>query len=93
MRTIAHFIWRKHALERMLQRHISRDEVIHCILHGEEVESYPDDTPFASSLVLEITQQPLHVVFAIDGEECYVITAYRPNLDEFENDYKTRKNK
>lgn len=91
MRTIAHFIWRKHALERMLQRNISRNEAIHCILHGEEIESYPHDTPYPSLLVLEIGEQPLHVVIAIDDEICYIKTAYRPNNDEFENDYKTRK--
>lgn len=91
MRTISHFIWRKHALERMLQRNISRNEVIHCALEGEEIESYSDDTPYPSSLILEIGEQPLHVVLAIDDEICYIITAYRPNSDEFEKDYKTRK--
>jgi hypothetical protein len=91
MRNITQFIWRKHALERMLQRAILRDEVIHCALHGEIIESYPEDYPYPSSLVLKIGIEPLHIVMALNGEECYIITAYRPNGDEFENDFKTRK--
>lgn len=91
MRIITQFIWRKHALERMLQRSISRNEVIQCALYGEIIESYPEDYPYPSSLVLEIGAQPLHIVMALNGEECYIITAYRPNDDEFENDFKTRK--
>lgn len=91
MRNITQFIWRKHALERMLQRSISRSEVIQCALYGEIIESYPEDYPYPSNLVLNITSEPLHIVMALDGEECYVITAYRPNENEFENDLKTRK--
>lgn len=91
MRSISQFIWRKHALERMLERSISRDEVMQCARHGEIIESYPEDFPYPSSLVLQIEGKILHIVMALNGEECYVITAYRPNVDEFENDFKTRK--
>lgn len=57
MRLITQFIWRKHALERMLERSITRNEVMEC---------------------------------AYKGEDCYIITAYRPSPDEFENNFTTR---
>ena len=91
MRGISQFVWRKHALERMMERAITRDEVIHCAYNGEIIESYPDDYPYASCLVFELRTEPLHIVMALNNEECYIITAYRPNLNEFENDFKTRK--
>ncbi|MDP3465379.1 MAG: DUF4258 domain-containing protein [Sulfuricurvum sp.] len=91
MRTISQFIWRKHALERMLERSISRNEVIQCAYNGEIIETYPEDFPYPSSLVLQVEGKILHIVMALNDEECYIITAYRPNLDEFENDFKTRK--
>lgn len=91
MRLITQFIWRKHALERMLERSITRSEIIECAYKGEIIESYPDDFPFPSFLVLYSDPVPLHIVMAMEGEDCYIITAYRPNTDEFENDFKTRK--
>jgi len=44
------FVWRKHALERMLERDIARDEVIETILNGIDIENYPNDKPYASAL-------------------------------------------
>ncbi len=43
--------------------------------------------------LLHMGQQPLHVVAAVDVEAGigYVITAYRPDLEHFEADYKTRR--
>jgi len=33
-------IWHKHALEKMLEREIYRDEVVEVLLKGEEIENY-----------------------------------------------------
>jgi hypothetical protein len=63
-------------------------------LDGELIEEYPDDHPFPSGLVLGfINRAPLHVVVAVDKEVdcCYIITAYQPDSEYFESDYKTRK--
>ena len=38
--------WRKHALERMLQRGISRNEVKETLMFGEIIENYETDVPF-----------------------------------------------
>jgi hypothetical protein len=84
--------WRQHALERLLERGITREEVQRAILNGEVIEVYPKDHPYPSCLILHIEQQALHVVAAVDSGSgiCHVITAYRPDLDHFEPDFKTR---
>lgn len=91
MREMSQFVWRKHAAQRMMERSISREEIIHCARYGEIIESYPNDYPYPSCLVFEMGTEPLHIVMALDNETCYIITAYRPNNEEFENDFKTRK--
>ncbi|MGB9716465.1 MAG: DUF4258 domain-containing protein [Thermodesulfovibrionales bacterium] len=37
--------WQRHALERMMERGISRDTVKEVLLSGELIEDYPDDDP------------------------------------------------
>jgi hypothetical protein len=86
--------WQRHALERMMERGISRSDVKQVLLNGEIIEEYSDDHPFPSGLFLGfINGAPLHVVAAIDKENeyCYIITSYRPDLTNFKSDYKTRK--
>jgi hypothetical protein len=61
---------------------------------GEVIEGYPDDTPYASRLILGWRQRrPLHVVAADnpDEGETIVITVYEPNPSEWETDFKKRK--
>jgi len=85
--------WRKHALERMLQRNITRNEVKEALLFGEIIEVYSDDKPFESALFLYVNSKPLHVVASLceNTNVVYVITAYRPDNENFENDFKTRR--
>ena len=84
--------WTTHALSRMRERKISSDIVINAILSGEIIKLYQDDKPFPSCLVFNMdSAAPLHVVVSTDRINVYVITAYQPILDEWENDYKTRK--
>lgn len=66
--------WQRHAFERMLERDISRSNVIQVLLNGKLIENYPEDNPFSSGLFLGFTKEkPLHVVAAIDREEDGVI--------------------
>ena len=44
--------WQRHALERILERGISRQDVFNVLLTGEEIEEYANDTPFPSALLL-----------------------------------------
>lgn len=46
--TKGHVLWKKHALERMLERSISRLAVKRAIAHGVIIEQYPNDYPVPS---------------------------------------------
>ena len=88
--------WQKHALEQMMERGISRETVKEVLKSGKIIEDYPDDTPYPSGLFLGwIKGEPLHVVAAFDSLTgwCFIITAYKPDLEHFESDYKTRRQK
>ena len=86
--------WQRHALERMMERGISRDVVKDVLSSGEMIEEYPDDKPYPSALFLGwFQEQPFHIVTAYDAksEHCFIITAYKPDLEHFEADFKTRR--
>jgi hypothetical protein len=88
--------WSAHALRRMLERGISRDAVLHVLCHGEIIESYPDDRPFPSALLFGIRgDKALHAVAAYNPAEqkVVIISAYHPDAEHFEPDFKTRKKK
>ncbi|OFY71398.1 MAG: hypothetical protein A3G23_04390 [Bacteroidetes bacterium RIFCSPLOWO2_12_FULL_37_12] len=83
-----------HAIEFMAKRGITEEEVEFSILKGETIESYPEDKPFPSKLILTfVNGRPIHIVLARDekSKKCFVVTAYEPTLDKFELNYKTRK--
>ena len=86
-------VWKRHALQRMLQRKILMREVVEAIGTGEIIETYTDDKPFASCLVVGITinKRYLHIVCSIDSDLLYIITVYEPDTNKWENDFKTRK--
>lgn len=86
--------WQRHALERMMERGIYREIVKKVLLSGEIIEDYPNDKPYPSVLLLGwVEGEPFHVVTALDSESgcCFIITAYKPDLEHFEPDYKTRR--
>lgn len=78
----------------MLERGILRSEVIRCVMQGEIIEEYAEDYPIPSCLILGFIKEgrPIHVVCSMDNGYIYVITAYKPNLLKWENDFKTRRN-
>ena len=85
--------WTNHVLMRLLQRNISLNDVISALINGEIIEQYTDDYPYPSCLVLGITlkNKYIHVVCGIGDGELWIITAYYPDLKEWESDFKTRK--
>jgi hypothetical protein len=86
--------WQRHALERMMERGITRAAVNEVLLIGEVIEDYPDDKPYPSALILgRVGEETYHVVTALDpaNDWCFVITAYKPDLEHFEADFKTRR--
>jgi hypothetical protein len=87
-------VWRKHVLVRLLERSIAQSAVLECACFGECIQAYFDDTPLPSALFLAfVNNEPLHTVVSFDNAEqkAYIITAYKPSLDIFEPDWKTRK--
>jgi hypothetical protein len=73
-------------------RMISTNEVRKVIQYGEVIENYPDDPRGHSCLLLgyDSNDRPIHVVCSPKSEYLAVITAYIPNEEDWENDFKTR---
>ena len=86
-------VWRNHILERMRQRGIRISDVISCINTGEIIETYKNDYPFPSILILGKTSNnsSLHVVCAEGEGKIWMITVYFPDIDEWHEDCKTRR--
>ncbi len=42
-------------------------------------------------MILDTNNRVIHVVAGCDGEMVYIITAYVPNIDKFEPDLRTRR--
>lgn len=86
-------VFRVHAIQRMFQRTISEDEVRLVVDAGETIETYPDDKPFPSRLMLGWKgARPIHVVVADNSaaHESIIITVYQPDSTEWEPDFKKR---
>ena len=79
-----------HLLTRMRQRNIRINDVMKTITSGEIIEQYPVDYPFPSCLV---NYNGLHVVCSLGNEHLYIITAYKPSPEKWENEGKQRKEK
>jgi hypothetical protein len=84
---------RFHARKRMGERKITMEQVKDVILTGKIIESYPDDTPYPSCLILGYLpdEQPLYVVCAL-GKMMYIITAHWLDPEKW-LDPKTRREK
>lgn len=90
---IDNFVLTKHILKRFDERGIILGDVRKVIMQGEIIEQYPDDYPYPSCLLLglSICNRYLHACVALNEENILIITAYYPDLDEWESDFKTRK--
>ena len=87
-------IYRVHAIERMVERGISDDDVRKVLVGGKEIESYAGDFPYPSRLVLGwCGSRPIHVVAAENAadDETIVVTVYEPALDRWESGFERRR--
>lgn len=75
---------------RLAGRYLTRDEILDAVDSYEIIESYPEDKYLPSYLALAATS--FHVQFAADveGDNVRIVTAYRPDPNEWESDLKTR---
>jgi len=86
-------VFRVHAIQRMFQRKISKEEVRQVVATGETIETYPMDKPFPSRLILGWSgSRPIHVVAADDAsaQETIIVTVYQPDIEEWESGFKRR---
>ena len=87
-------VFRVHAIQRMFQRRVSEEEVKQVVSVGETIETYPEDKPFASRLMLGWSgSRPIHVVVAdnVAAQEAIIIIVYQPDAEEWEAGFKRRK--
>ena len=77
----------KHAKERLLERNITIADIVNGIATGEIIKQYEDDKPLGSS----VKNRYIHIVVSHDVEYIYLITAYFPDLEKWENGFRTRK--
>jgi len=83
----------QHFHNRVKERCIKYADVRDAILSGEIIEQVLDDYPNPNVLILGETLdgELLHVAVGVDDDRLWLLTAYRPNLDIWETDYRTRK--
>ena len=85
-------IYRAHAIRRMFERRI-REETVHAVLStGEVIESYPNDVPYPSKLVLGWSDnRPIHIVVAETDETDIIITVYEPDPKRWDHQFRHRR--
>lgn len=86
--------WTYHVNMRIAGRHITRDEILQAIDGYEVIESYPEDKYLPSYLLLGTSAgASFHALFAvdIDANNVRIVTAYRPDPNEWEADMKARR--
>lgn len=84
-----------HAIRQMSKpdRMITTKDIRHVLENGEVIEDYSDDTRGHSCLVLCVRAgRPIHVVCSPKDEYLAIITAYLPSKEDWNKDFKTRRN-
>lgn len=91
-------VFKKHTALRIRQRGISSDEVKEALQNCKIIESYPNDYPFPSGLVVGYTRKKraTNAVVVIDDENkeegiLWIITVYEPNILEWEKGFEKRR--
>jgi len=77
----------------MFERRITVEDVRSVVTDGEVIQSYPDDRPYPSRLVLGWRgPRPIHVVVAEDSEAgiLVVVTAYEPDPVQWDAGFKRK---
>jgi len=83
-----------HAIRRMFERDVEKDDVVRTVLTGEVIIEYLDDRPYPTFLMLGwVDNEPLHVLVAVEKESrlCIVVTVYSPDPDLWEEGFKKRR--
>ena len=78
----------------MFERRLSGDDVRSVLRDGEVIANYSDDVPYPSFVMLGfVNRRAVHVVAAQEEttRTCYIITAYHPDPDLWDSDFKRRR--
>ena len=88
-------LYTPHAVKQMNseERMITTKDVENIIYEGKLIEDYPDDVRGHSCLIMGGGEdgRAVHVVCALQDEYIAIITAYIPNLEDWEEGFKERK--
>lgn len=89
-------LWSRHAIAELVREGWRRSDVEAAFAECEVIEDYPAaHRPLSDCLVLGWVKVnvPVHSVIAIDEIKgrLFVVTVYRPDVEEWENDWRTRK--
>ncbi len=79
---------------RLAGRFISREAILAAVETYQVVEGYPEDRYLPSYLILaRHGAEAFHVLFAVDveGDNVRIVTSYRPDRGEWQDDMKTRR--
>ena len=83
----------KHGKDRLVERIISVDDITKCIDTGKIIKQYEDDKPLPSCLISgkSADDKALHIVVSNDEKYIYLITAYYPNPELWNEEFDERK--
>jgi hypothetical protein len=87
-------LFRVHAIRHMFERAVSVEEIKRLLDTGEVIQTYPDDKPYPSRLVLGWRDlRPLHIVAAYDegSDTTFVITVYEPDPTLWEPGFRRKR--
>lgn len=74
------------------ERRISEATIEDALSTGEVIESYPNDAPYPSKLVLGWSdKQPIHVMVAETENLDIIITVYEPDPKRWDNQFRLRR--
>ena len=86
--------WTYHVNMRLRGRFITREAILQANESYEIIDEYPKDKYLPSYLVYAEYQGDIfHILFAVDleGVNVRIVTAYRPNSEEWEEGFRTRR--
>ena len=87
-------LWTYHVNIRLKERFIPREAVLNSVDTYEIIEEYPEDKYLPSYLIYaEYKEEIIHIQIAADFENnnVRIVTAYRPTLNKWEQDFKSRR--
>ena len=84
-----------HAYQKMMERSISKGEIMECIQKGMIIRRYDDTKPFPAVLVSGVVNgRVIHVNFAVNERDnaIVIITAYEPDPELWDDTYSYKVN-